>query len=377
MIQTELAAGSMLAASATDSGAVRQGGRGQTTVTATELKPTRIEWFWPGRIPFGALTVIGGQPGLGKSLLTLKLVADLTQGRLTDGLGNALLLSAEDAREQVVMPRLFAAGAHMSRVHFDNVHEEGLRRQLFLPDDVPLLAEMVREHDAQLVVIDPLSAHLPGKVNTWQDQSVRLALAPVAQLAETTGAAVVVVSHLNKSQSTEPLQRLGGSIGLAAAARSVLLLARDPDDPQGETGSQRVLAQVKSNFGPTAESLRYLVESERLDRLGRDIIAPKIRELGRSPHIGSDLLTPIDPAPAGAIAEAIRFLQEELADGPKPASQLQETAEAAGLSWDTVKRAKQRAGVSSDKQKGVANGRWLWTLAEPAVQNLEAGAEGA
>jgi RecA-family ATPase len=120
-------------------------------------------------------------------------------------------------------------------VYLDNEQQDGLRRQLFLPADVPLLTKTVERHGVRLVVIDPLSAHLEGNVDSWKDQSIRLALRPLVSLAESTGAAVLVVSHLNKGRGTDPVQRLGGSIGLAAAARSVLLLDRDPDDPDGET----------------------------------------------------------------------------------------------------------------------------------------------
>jgi hypothetical protein len=75
-------------------------------------------------------------------------------------------------------------------------------------------------------MVDPLMAHLPVQVNSWKDQMVRQALAPLHGLAEETGAAVLVVAHLNKGQGTDPLHRLGGSIGIPAAARSVLLLGR-------------------------------------------------------------------------------------------------------------------------------------------------------
>jgi RecA-family ATPase len=320
-----------------------------------------------GSHPLRGLTVLGGQPGLGKSLLTVKLVADVTRGRLGLEPGVALVLSAEDARGQVVLPRLFAANAHLGRVRFDNVLDDAGRRQLFLPDDAPQVMEMVQAYGAKLIVIDPLNAHLPGKVNTWQDQSVRLALAPVAQLAEESGAAVLVVSHLNKGQGTDPLQRLGGSIGLAAAARSVLLLARDPDDPEGERGSRRVLAQVKSNYGAKADSLLYAIESERITRqqAGIELEAPRVVELGYSPYSGEELLVPRDAEPAGATAEAIAFLRAELAEGPRTVPQLREASDAAGLSSDTVKGAKSKAGVKSEKTKSVANGPWRWAL-EPA-----------
>ncbi len=42
-----------------------------SSLTAMDVQPRRVTWLWPGLIPFGAITVLAGQPGLGKSLLTI------------------------------------------------------------------------------------------------------------------------------------------------------------------------------------------------------------------------------------------------------------------------------------------------------------------
>jgi hypothetical protein len=147
--------------------------------------------------------------------------------------------------------------------------------------------------------------------------------------------------------------------------RRVLLLARDPDDPHGETGASRVLAHVKSNLGPLAASLRYEIETEQLTQAGLEMQTAQISETGSSPYTGSELLAPIEPQPAGATAEAIGFLHEELANGPRLVRELAEAAAEAGISFETVRKARKRAGVDRAKQKGVRNGPWVWTLVEP------------
>ena len=35
------------------------------SVTASALKPTRVQWLWQGRIPLGTITLLDGDPGLG------------------------------------------------------------------------------------------------------------------------------------------------------------------------------------------------------------------------------------------------------------------------------------------------------------------------
>jgi hypothetical protein len=61
------------------------------------------------------------------------------------------------------------------------------------------------------------------------------------------------------------LNRVSGSKGFVNAARSVLVFARDPDDPDAEEGYQRVIVHAKSNWGRLAPSLAARIESRRLD----------------------------------------------------------------------------------------------------------------
>jgi RecA-family ATPase len=259
--------------------------RAVSSLTAMEVKPRKVKWLWPGLIPFGAITVLSGQPGLGKSLLTIRLAADYSAGRL-DQSGDVLMLTAEDPVAEVVVPRLAAARAKRSAIHFGAVKADGLSVPMRFPEDIDLLGELARETGAGLIVIDPLSAHLEGRVDSWKDQSIRGALAPLAALADAQQLAVLVVAHLNKGQSMDPLQRLGGSIGLPAAARSVLLLGRDPGDRDGERGNHRVLAHVKSNFGRQATSLAFRIVQTPVDPTFPHMNAAEIVETGTSTHEG-------------------------------------------------------------------------------------------
>ena len=113
-----------------------------------------------------------------------------------------------------------AAAADNRRVTIPLVRD-GIETPFVLPGDAMKLRSVVSDRQVRLLVVDPLSAHLGANINSWKDDNVRRALAPLHAVAEES-AAIVVVAHLNKGQTSEPLQRLGGSIGLAAA-RSVLL----------------------------------------------------------------------------------------------------------------------------------------------------------
>jgi RecA-family ATPase len=194
---------------------------------AADVRRERVEWLSPGRVPLRMVTVLAGFGGLGKSQWTALLAAE--NPRFT------LIATAEDSPAATVRPRLEAVGADLERVAFVSIQtDDGFEDGLTIPDDIDTLHELVAEHSANLLVVDPLVAHLPGDIDSHKDQSVRRALAPLYRLAEECGCAVVCVMHLNKAQGLAPLARLSGSGAFGNFARSVLLLDRDPDDPDGD-----------------------------------------------------------------------------------------------------------------------------------------------
>jgi putative DNA primase/helicase len=265
------------------------------------------------------------------------------------------MLTAEDPLAQTVRPRLEAAGADLGRVHFGSMKRDGLETPILLPDDIQALSRLVLEHQARLVVVDPLMAHLGSAINSWKDQTIRQALAPLHSLAEETGAAVLVVAHLNKGQGSDPLQRLGGSIGIPAAARSVLLLGRDPDDPHG---SRRILAHAKSNVGPLASSLAFTIDGVSLKRSG--VETARVNESGSSPYRAEDLLSIERPERGAKLAEAMAFLDDELQEGPSLVKEVTEKAQKLGISKQTLKRAREQLAVETGKLDFDRG--WVWSL---------------
>ena len=332
-------------------------------VQLSNVEPERVEWLWPGYIPLGKLTVMDGDPGLGKSTIMIDVAARISSARVMpdgsrghlDAAAGVLLLSAEDGLADTVRPRLAAAGADLERTYaFEAVHEAVGERPFVLPQDAQALEDEVTRTGATLVVIDPLMAFLGPDVNSHRDQDVRRALALLSGIAERTGCAIVVVRHLNKAAGGNPLYRGGGSIGIIAAARSGLLIAKDPDDPEGE---RRILASTKSNLGPKPAALAY-----RLVATGD---TSRVDWLGESSHTPETLLAPpLTVSLSPARREAADFLETELANGPVPSGEVLGEARAAGISKSTLDRAKRELGVESRKVGDVSEGHWEWRLAE-------------
>jgi len=332
------------------------------TTRLSDVTPKAVSWLWPSRIPRGKVTVLDGDPGLGKSTLLLDLGARVSTGKqMPDGSwgasGRMLLISAEDDVADTIQPRLVAAGADLSRIEVvTEIRDEDGLRLPELPRDLDAFEAAVQRHAAVLVIVDPLMAYLGAKVDSHRDQDVRRVLAGLRGVAERTGAAVVLVRHLNKSvASVNPLYRGGGSIGIVGAARSGLLVAKDPQDP-----GRRILAVTKANLSACPPSIAFqLVQS------GEGVAA--VEWLGESSHKADDLLVVAAEGPPAARAAAVEFLRCALAEGPVAVDALKVQTRAAGLAWRTVQRAKTQLDVQARRRGFGAGGEWEWFLPKTAI----------
>jgi hypothetical protein len=326
------------------------------------VEPEEVEWLWESWLALGKLGLIDGDPGLGKSATALDLAARVSSGHgFPDGApcepAGVVLLSAEDGLADTIRPRLDAAGADVSRVlSLATVPDEnGLERLLSIPEDIPLIEMGIERVGARLVVVDPLMAFLSADANSHRDQDVRRALAPLAGLAERTGACVLVVRHLNKAPGNNPLYRGGGSIGIIGAARTGYLIAKDP-----QAENRRVLASTKNNLAKPPSSLMFTLEESEGG-------AVRVNWLGESEVSAKDLLaTPQDREHADARSEAVGFLEDLLSEGPLPANEVIQAAEEARIAERTLRRAKKLLSVVAYRENRLGeqrgSGRWLWKL---------------
>ena len=328
-----------------------------------DVEPEEVTWLWGSRIPRGKLTEIVGDPGVGKSTLTTAIVATLTNGRPLPGdewggvynFVNVLLLSAEDGAGDTIRPRLDRAGADVSRVHlFDGI--EGRDGGLD-PFDLknPLhrlhLARLIDELDVGLLIIDPLTAYLGG-VDSHRDADVRGVLTPLAEIAESSGCAVLAVRHLNKGNGGKAVYRAGGSIGFTAAVRSSMLVGR-----VDEESNERAVVVIKSNLAATPNPVGFSLEDGRFEWTGTpDVVA-------------ADLLRPDSDSDERGDREITKeWLVGVLRDGPMPSIDIYKKADTElSVSKRTVKRAKSSLGGSvracRESHGNVGGGRWVWELA--------------
>lgn len=312
--------------------------------TLGDVKTAKIRWFWRPLIPYGMLTILEGDPGIGKSYLTMHLAALTTVGgTLPSGdklrKGTVLLMSAEDDPAYTIRPRIEAMGGDPDRVRYmaeySAFDDKGLR----------VLRAEVEKTGPALILIDPLYAYVPSGNDLYKPNEIRPLLTELSAVAASTDAALIVVRHLRKSKSDKAIYQGAGSIDVIGAARSAVLVAVHPEEP-----NVKVVAHLKHNLAPRGDSWMYRLVSASDEEI------PLVQWAGKTALTVDDLGGP--PTSQSAIDEGIEFLRNQLKDGPRPAKEVQGAAELAGHSPRTIDRAKKTIGVKAKKVKD----QWIWSL---------------
>jgi hypothetical protein len=328
-------------------------------VLASQVKTEKISWLWRDWIPRCEITMLDGDPGMGKSAITIDLAARVTQGwTMPDGsesqasASGAVIVSTEDTAATTIVPRLRAAGADLRRVRIvtEIVDAQGIPGEPELAKHECQIESAIADVSASLLIVDPLVASLDVRMDAYKDQEVRKNLAVVKRLAVRTGIAVLGLRHFSKSGGPSPIYRGQGSIAFTGAARSVLQVGRDPDDQ-----SQRILAVAKSNLAVLPPSRRY--------QLGPPNDVVRVAWEGESSRTAVDLL--IDNAgeeEVGLRGFAREFLEGLLAEGPVPSQEVFIKGKREGLSERTLRRAQKDLGIKPKRLGGGRDGKWQWDL---------------
>lgn len=345
-------------------------GDGLIIQTVANVTPVPLRWLWPQRFALGKISIIAGDPGLGKSQLTAFLASVVTTGGTWPNgegwaeQGDVVMLSCEDDLADTIRPRLEAAGADLSRVHVVPAVEgnDGKRRSFNLSDDIEKLDRDVLaklQGRARLIIIDPITAYMGRKVDNNGATEVRDALNPVQELAARYGVAIVCVSHPPKSAGNgKAVNAVIGSQAYVAATRAAWMVTRDP-----ENDDRRLFLQVKNNLG-NAKGLAFTVQTRPVST-GE---APRIVfEQGYVETTADDALRPPVHPTLGISKtdKAKELLKHDLANGPVDVATLAQRAADIGISYRTLKNAADAMQLVTSKN-GMTGG---WTWGYPIASN--------
>lgn len=319
-----------------------------------QVTPRRVQWLWPGRIPTGKITLMAGDPGLGKTLITMDLAARVSAGLRwpdleepeTRGPADVVLLSAEDDLADTIRPRLDAAGGDPRRVHalegirYHNEREGAIELRKHIQS---LEATLEVIDNPRLLIIDPISAYM-GEVDSHNNAEVRGLFASLSKLAEQFNVAVLCVSHLNKSEQTKAAYRTMGSLAFTAAARAAWMVTADPVDR-----SRRLLLPIKFNIGSEPTGLGFRVKESRIiwEEEPLEMHADDgLRGSSRSEH---------NPRQQRDLAK--QWICQQFRGAPRiPTREIMRRAREDGVSEATLRRAAAELEVDTIQVDGV----WTW-----------------
>lgn len=338
------------------------GGRVAVLTPASSVRMKRVRWLWEGRMALGALSLLAGREGKGKSTIAYWLAARVTRGELPGeffGTPRTVFVCAtEDSWESTIAPRLWAAGADMDLVFRLDIAERDDEGQhlayLSLPKDNRAVTDAAIEYSAALLLLDPLMSRLDAKLDSHKDAEVRQALEPLVKMAETARLAVVGLIHLNKSNTTDPLNAVMASRAFSAVARSVSVAV---DDPEDETKRRRLFGTPKNNLGRDDLPLMpYTIEGAPIESddgtiwTGRvewqDEVEGTIQGAMERAVEGSDVRSSVD--------EAGDWLEDWLIGqgGEAKSADAKKAGRAEGHSEDALKRAVRRRRSISYRSEG-------------------------
>ena len=323
-----------------------------TLLNLDDVEPEVVEWLWYPYIPRGKLTMIEGDPGLGKSWLTMALASYISRGKslpyqIEPESGKVLIMSAEDGLADTIKPRLMTLKANTKNI-------------IAIPEPVSFtengskaVDQAIKLIKPTLVIIDPLVAYLGGKIDLHKANETREIMARLTRIAEENRVAIILVRHLTKGSKEKAIYRGLGSIDLTAAVRSVLAIGRNPKDPN----EGRVICHIKSNLAPLGKPIAYTLDAgdkKHPFEFGEEIDVDVNEVMGTQSTTGK-----------GATDAACDFLSTLLSqEEALPSLDIKREAEARGIGDKALKKAKRILGIVMIRE---ADGVYKWKL--PKTQN--------
>ena len=297
-------------------------------IRMSEVDTQTVEWLWEPYIPFGKVTIVQGNPGEGKTTFALRLAAACTNRKPFPHMAahepfNVIYQTAEDGLGDTIKPRLMEAEADLDRVLVIDESNQGLS----LSDE--RIERAIRQTGARLIILDPIQAYVGEKTDMNKANEIRPMFRRLADVAERTGCAVILIGHLNKAAGGQSAYRGLGSIDFRAAARSVLLIGRVKREP-----NVRVIVHDKSSLAPEGKPVAFCLDPET-----------GFSWIGEYDITADELLSGAGGNTATKTEQAEKLILDLLADGKELASEeIVKAAAEAGISERTVQNAKRNMG---------------------------------
>ena len=300
-----------------------------------ETKIVDIDWLWKPFIPYSKVTIIEGDGGDGKTTMILTIAAMLSQGIQPPALVRGHLqpttscdpvttfyLTNEDEVADSSLKRFVRAGGDPHRFAYSGE----LEHHMTINEEE--LLEVIAQTRARLIIIDPFQAFLPEGTNLGNITRMRSIFTLLGNVAKSTGAAIVLVGHLNKSGGSKDIHRGFGSADIAASVRSILMVEMDKKDREN-----RWVRTIKSNFDESDYTpVRLVLDADR--KLSFAEYEEYCEEASKTER-------------------AMEILEEMLESSPVAVSEIHAVMADEGIGDKTAQRARRRIGAIPDNVDGV------------------------
>lgn len=176
-----------------------------------------------GLVP-GSIILLGGEPGIGKSTLTLQTILQMPERKI-------LYVSGEESAHQLKM-----RSERIPHTDNDNVH-------ILCETSLERIFEHIKEVNPQIVVIDSIQTISTEDVETSPGSvtQVRECASALLRFAKTSGVPVILIGHINKEGT------LAGPKILEHIVDTVIQFEGD------QHYMYRILRSIKNRFGSTSE----------------------------------------------------------------------------------------------------------------------------
>lgn len=299
-----------------------------------------VEYLIEPLVPIGVTSILDGNPGMGKSFLSLGMTAGVTStakfgDRPVTRKGRVLLLNNEDDPSRVIRPRLEAIGADIDRIRVIDdpfiLNEEG----------VDILRREISNYDPTLVIIDPLTNFMGGGVDMYRPNEANAFMRPLHRLAKEFDIAILIARHLRKQASDNAMHMGQGSMAFGGAVRSGMIVTPHPTQ-----ADWRVLAHYKASYSKEAVSEAFEIctpsKGGAARVVWRGLVEMSANELVAQSSVQDSVLD-----------RAVRALEDYLTPGPAKAREVIAAMKKKGVQERTLDRAKKKLGVISGKGPGA------------------------
>ncbi|KOP23472.1 hypothetical protein AMR41_26190 [Hapalosiphon sp. MRB220] len=221
--------------------------------------PEGLTWLFPGLLPASGVTVLGGSPGAGKSLLAYDCAASFLFSEAFLGEEPAktgkVLFALSDEPETFVQDKLINRGFYASknwRILHNWDESQWLAFEMALEDFRP-----------DLVVIDSFASIHRNQSFDENSSQAKLTIMKLDDTLRRYNSAGLLIHHSNKNKEQKGVDKLRGSSAIAAAASMVWLLTGEPqaEVKQFSTPKVRGTAPVNFNISLAPETGRYKLVS--------------------------------------------------------------------------------------------------------------------